>query len=163
MLLMDVLEHVEDDRGVLAPIVESLRQGAILLLTVPADMRLWSAHDEGVLHWRRYDESMLHALWRGLPVAPIALTHFCARLYPLAVVRRFLWRVRGFWPAPRNGWDMRVPPGPLNRMLERAFERETPRLIEVARGHQSRAYGYGVSLMALLRRTDREPQRGDRP
>src|SRR5262245_38645298 len=50
MLLMDVLEHVEDDRAVFEPLVQCLRPGAIMLLTVPADMRLWSVHDEGLMH-----------------------------------------------------------------------------------------------------------------
>ena len=45
VLMTDVLEHVFDDRGLLEPIIDVCPPGAKLLLTVPADMRLWSPHD----------------------------------------------------------------------------------------------------------------------
>jgi SAM-dependent methyltransferase len=160
MLLMDVLEHVEDDRAVLAPLVDSLQPGAILLITVPADMRLWSAHDEGLLHYRRYDEAMLRRAWAGLPVEPIAVTHFCSRLYPLAVVGRTLGRVReAVWP-PRqnNGWEMPIPFGLVNRMLERTFRGESRTLVDLVQHRRAKGYPFGVSLMALLRRVE-EPSR----
>jgi hypothetical protein len=163
MLLMDVLEHVEDDRAVLAPLIESLKPGAIMLITVPADMRLWSEHDEGLLHYRRYDEAMLRRTWRGLPVEPIALTHFCSRLYRLARLERALGRMRKrLLPARRNGvWDMRVPASPLNRMLERTFEGESRVLCDVVSGRRREGYAHGVSLMAVLRRIDHACGGGD--
>jgi hypothetical protein len=130
-----------------------------MLLTVPADMRLWSAHDEGLLHYRRYDRAMLHGLWRGLPVEPLAITPFCSRLYPLARLQRSLGRVRdALLPARGNGtagpWDMRVPLAPINAILERAFAGESRTLCEVASGQRRWGYAHGVSLMALLRRVD---------
>ena len=154
MLLMDVLEHVEDDRAVFEPLVRSLQPGAIMLVTVPADMRLWSAHDEGLLHFRRYDESMLRTLWKGLPLEPIATTHFCTRLYPLARVERSIGRLRNRVLKPRDVWDMRVPAGPINRLLERTFEGESRTLVDFVQGRRPSGYSYGVSLLALLRRTD---------
>ena len=45
VLLMDVLEHVPDDAAVLGSIVDALRPGCHVLITVPADMKLWSSHD----------------------------------------------------------------------------------------------------------------------
>jgi hypothetical protein len=154
MLLMDVLEHVEDDRAVLAPLALSLSPGAVLLITVPADMRLWSAHDEGLLHFRRYDETMLRGLWRGLPLKPIAVSHFCTRLYPLARLQRGLGALRDRLRLRRGAWDMRVPATPLNRLLERTFRGESRTLVDLAQGRRSAGYRYGVSLMALLRRVD---------
>lgn len=153
MLLMDVLEHVEDDRAVLAPIVQAMPAGAILLITVPADMRLWSAHDEGLLHYRRYDESMMLRLCSGLPLELIAMTHFCSRLYPLARLSRSLGRVRDRLLPPRDAWDMRVPASPLNRVMERVFEGESSRLVEFVRGRRREGFRHGVSLLAMLRRT----------
>src|SRR4051812_41173877 len=51
VLLTDVLEHVADDRGLLESIVEASSPGAQVLITVPADMRLWSPHDEAFGHF----------------------------------------------------------------------------------------------------------------
>jgi hypothetical protein len=139
-------------------VVNWLTPGAIVLVTVPADMRLWSAHDIGLLHRRRYDRAMLERTWAGLPVQVMALTHFCARLYPFARLRSAFRRV-----VPRrtqtNGWSMRVPAGPINRVLKRTFEGESRVLCNLAGGRSRQGYSYGVSLMALLRRVDDDASR----
>lgn len=58
----DVLEHIEDDRAALAQWVTWLRPGGVLLLSVPAHMRLWTAGDEWAGHYRRYGREALQAL-----------------------------------------------------------------------------------------------------
>jgi len=55
----DVLEHIEEDYLAAAEITRVLRPGGTALIAVPADMALWSAHDEAVGHVRRYDREML--------------------------------------------------------------------------------------------------------
>ena len=45
----DVLEHIEEDYLVAAEITRVLRPGGTALIAVPADMALWSAHDEAVV------------------------------------------------------------------------------------------------------------------
>ena len=55
----DVIEHIEDDYLATAEIHRVLRPGGTLLVTVPCDMRLWSAHDVAVHHVRRYDRDGL--------------------------------------------------------------------------------------------------------
>jgi SAM-dependent methyltransferase len=58
----DVLEHIEDDYLAAAEIRRALQPGGTLLVTVPADMRLWSAHDVASHHVRRYDRAGLRRL-----------------------------------------------------------------------------------------------------
>jgi hypothetical protein len=61
VLLLDVIEHIEDDIGFL----DRLRQSALtadstsFLITVPAWQRLHSAHDVFLGHFRRYDSGVL--------------------------------------------------------------------------------------------------------
>lgn len=55
----DVIEHIEDDYLAVAEIRRVLRPGGTLLVTVPCDMRLWSAHDVASHHFRRYDRAGL--------------------------------------------------------------------------------------------------------
>lgn len=55
----DVLEHIEEDYLATAEISRVLRPGGTALIAVPADMALWSAHDEAVNHVRRYDRKSL--------------------------------------------------------------------------------------------------------
>jgi len=155
LLLMDVLEHVPDDRAVLKPLIHAAHPGALILITVPADMKLWSSHDVGLLHYRRYDPDMLQKAWAGLPVELVAMTHFCSRLYPLARLQRGLGTVReklSPLPAKRN-WDMKVPAGPMNRLLERTFAGESSVVVETVRNRRKHGYRRGVSLMAVLKKT----------
>lgn len=60
ILLMDVIEHVENDsyflRGVLA---KNAEPGAMVLVSVPAWQALYSDHDRAIHHYRRYSPSQL--------------------------------------------------------------------------------------------------------
>jgi len=58
----DILEHIEEDYLAAAEICRVLRHGGTALIAVPADMALWSAHDEAVDHVRRYDRESLTTL-----------------------------------------------------------------------------------------------------
>ncbi|MGB3828158.1 MAG: class I SAM-dependent methyltransferase [Ornithinimicrobium sp.] len=54
VVALDVLEHLADDDAAVREIHRVLRPGGLALIAVPADPRLWSAHDEAVGHVRRY-------------------------------------------------------------------------------------------------------------
>ncbi len=151
VLMMDVLEHVEDDSALLAAQVDALKPGGFLLLTVPADMRLWSEHDVSFGHFRRYDLEGFRAVWSGLGIEEVMISYFNTRLYPIVRAVRALNRIRGrAWG--RSGTDLSSPPGPANRLLERYFAGESKRLIALLKGRRNRGYGYGVSLIAVLRK-----------
>jgi SAM-dependent methyltransferase len=152
VLLTDVIEHVFDDRGLLEPIVDVCSPGAKLVITVPADMRLWSPHDTAFGHFRRYDAESLARVWAGLPVQQRLLTHFNHRLYPAVKLARTINRVRGRCAGAANT-DFRLPLGPVNRFLERIFAGESTRLMTAIDSEEA-AYSRGVSLMAILERQE---------
>lgn len=54
LVAYDVLEHIEEDDMVVAEIARVVRPGGKVLIAVPADPKLWSAHDVAVKHVRRY-------------------------------------------------------------------------------------------------------------
>lgn len=54
VLMMDVLEHVDDDVNLLREYVEKVPVGTYFLITVPAFSFLWSGHDVYLDHKRRY-------------------------------------------------------------------------------------------------------------
>ena len=63
LLLLDVIEHVEDDREFLSGLVaDRLRRGGIALVSVPAWPRLFSAHDVALSHHRRYSPAQARAV-----------------------------------------------------------------------------------------------------
>jgi SAM-dependent methyltransferase len=61
-LLCDVVEHVADDRALLATVRERLRGEGHVLITVPAFQSLFTAHDRALRHFRRYRLSQLERL-----------------------------------------------------------------------------------------------------
>lgn len=62
-LLLDVLEHVDDDREFVRGIVEdSLQPGAHALVSVPCWPGLFSDHDRALRHHRRYRPPEIRAL-----------------------------------------------------------------------------------------------------
>ncbi|HEX3996985.1 MAG TPA: class I SAM-dependent methyltransferase [Pirellulales bacterium] len=152
LLMMDVLEHVGDDFSLFSSVAAALPPGAFFLITVPADLRLWTGHDESFGHYRRYDARRLAKVWEGLPIEPILLSHFNSRLYPLIRGVRAMNRWRG--PdrvAGKSGTDFAIPIAPVNRMLENIFAGEARAMCRAIATGRS-AYRHGVSLMAILRR-----------
>lgn len=61
-LLMDVLEHVDDDLALLRSYVSTASNGATVLITVPMHEELWSPHDDYLGHFRRYSVQQLETL-----------------------------------------------------------------------------------------------------
>lgn len=91
--LLDVLEHQEDDRAFLKHLVGKMRPGAMLLLTVPADQRLWSQWDVSLGHFRRYDKRSLVGCTDGLPLSVVEVSYLFPELVPLGMMRAHKRRV----------------------------------------------------------------------
>lgn len=62
ILYIDVLEHIEDDRGQLARAARRLEPGGNLVVLAPAHQFLFSAFDRAIGHYRRYNRRTLAAL-----------------------------------------------------------------------------------------------------
>lgn len=151
ILLLDVLEHIEDDAGFFKRIVGLAKPGALIFITVPACPWLWSPHDNDHHHFRRYMPDTLKSLWAGAPIKELMISFFNSRLYPLIRLARIGTRRRGKVHG-EAGTDLSVPAKPVNLALERIFRGEKSRLVEALRSG-SFAYRKGVSLVAVLRRT----------
>ncbi len=90
VLLADVLEHVEDDVNFLSDIIEAIRPGALIIITVPAHKILWSNHDVALGHKRRYQVNTLNNLWNNRPVKKLFFSPFNFILSPLVFLNRLL-------------------------------------------------------------------------
>jgi SAM-dependent methyltransferase len=101
VLLLDVLEHVPNDRAFLASIVGGLlAPGGVLLASVPAYPSLFARHDVDLGHHRRYRPDDLLLLLRnaGLDVATTAgLFH---SLLSVRVAQKLSEIIRGVWTRP---------------------------------------------------------------
>ena len=151
LLLMDVLEHVQDDSQLLSGIIQWMSPGSLLLITVPADMTLWSPHDVSFGHFRRYDRDGLERVWAHLPVTPLLISYYNTLLYP--IIRWIRTRNRQRHQSyGDSGTDFRIPPAPVNRLLTALFASEAPALVRQLKERRAPSIPRGVSLLAVLQR-----------
>jgi SAM-dependent methyltransferase len=81
VVALEVLEHIEDDRGALARWRDWLKPNGRLLLSVPAHQSRWGVDDEAVGHFRRYERADLTRL---LDDVGFDIDHIESWGYPLA-------------------------------------------------------------------------------
>ncbi|WP_428261622.1 class I SAM-dependent methyltransferase [Haliangium sp.] len=94
VVMFDVLEHIEDDRGALAAVYELLAPEGTLCLTVPALRWLWSHHDVAHHHHRRYHRDELGAMLNRAGFEPVLLSYMNSLLLPLMGAARLLIKPR---------------------------------------------------------------------
>ena len=155
VMLMDVLEHIEDDFLFVSELLSSMKPGAHLLLMAPADPTLWGPHDKGFEHFRRYTLDRLRLLWKDLPVTERLVSYCNSRLYPLVKVARMISRMCGASLGP-NDTDLSLPIAPVNSLFHTIFLSEKKKLVRLFNGESSKGFGFGVSIMAVVRREEGE-------
>lgn len=138
--LLDVLEHVPDDVASLKAILKRLKPGGALVLTVPANPWMWSAHDVAHHHFRRYSKRELKRVVREAGFEVALLSFFNTLLFPLVAAARVVGKL-----TRKESADDSLPSGPVNGILEQIFGLEA--------GMVGRTpMPFGVSLVAVLRR-----------
>ena len=89
-LMMDVIEHVDDDVALVRQYSSKMAPGGHMLVTVPAFNWLWSGHDEFLEHRRRYTRQGLERVLDAAGLEVLKSRYFFAVLLPLVVPLR-LW------------------------------------------------------------------------
>jgi SAM-dependent methyltransferase len=140
---LDVIEHLQDDRGALRELRRVLAPDGALLVTVPAYQWLWSGHDEINHHHRRYNRATLQQAARDAGWECTLSSHFNSLLLPVAIALRALDRLHT--QATESSLDLWVPPVPLNWLLQQPLDLEAAL---IGRGVHIPA---GLSLLAVLR------------
>lgn len=141
VLLLDVLEHLDDDLAGLRAAHRVLREGGVLVVTVPAYPWLWSGHDVALAHRRRYVAAGLRQLVESAGYRVERLSYFNTLLFPAIASIRLYKRWRG-----DDHHDLVHPGSRLNAFLEWLFALErhvvpTP------------ALPFGTSLFVAARRS----------
>ncbi|MHC4515836.1 MAG: class I SAM-dependent methyltransferase [Planctomycetota bacterium] len=81
--LFDVIEHIEDDRQVLAEVKRILKPDGQVFISVPAYQFLFSQNDRIAHHLRRYTSQKLSQVLTSVGLKPRKLTYFNTFLFPL--------------------------------------------------------------------------------
>ncbi|MFT3827359.1 MAG: methyltransferase domain-containing protein [Chitinophagaceae bacterium] len=90
--VLDVLEHVDDDRSALKELHRLNSKDGWLVLTVPAYQWLWSRHDEVNHHCRRYTRSQIRQRLEQSGYRIQYLSYFNSFLFPFIAVYRLVSR-----------------------------------------------------------------------
>jgi SAM-dependent methyltransferase len=138
--IFDVVEHVADDVDLLRGAAALAVPGGFLLLTVPADPRLWSKFDRYAGHYRRYTRRALEDLLRGAGLEQVRILPLFRILWPLARVNALLGRRQDVTDA---GQEYRVA-GIWNALLRVTLAAER-------RLFRRSARGTGTSWLAIAR------------
>ncbi len=138
--LLDVLEHVPDDLASLKAIRGLLNAGGALILTVPANKWMWSAHDVAHHHFRRYTKVELARVFREAGYDIQLHSYFNTLLFPAIAAARLIGKARLSESA-----DDAMPGPTTNALLQRLFGVEAGLIGRIP-------MPFGVSLIAVVRR-----------
>ena len=127
-LLVNVIEHIEDDRGELQRLALLLPPGSPIVIWVPAFDLLYSRYDREVGHYRRYSRRAIEALCESAGLA-VASSEFVNA--PGAVA----------WAVAAKALRLRPASGPLTRIYDSRF---VPTIRAVESG---RRVPFGQSLL----------------
>jgi len=89
VLVLDVLEHIENDQKVLRNLKRIMKEEGFLILTVPAYQRLFSYWDKMLGHRRRYTKNGLTRKLRRNGYQILKISYFNSFILIPAIVFRF--------------------------------------------------------------------------
>lgn len=132
--LFDVLEHIEEPSEVLRQAATLVRDGGLVVGTVPALRALWSRIDEQAGHKVRYERDTLRAVLQAVQgTRVLQVAAFNRVLVPMLLVQRKLVTRRARSEASQA--NLAVPAWPVNRAMAALLraERRVTRWLDSAR------------------------------
>jgi SAM-dependent methyltransferase len=101
--MLNVLEHIEDDKAALEQTFRILRPGGIAVIEVPAGPHLYDTYDKALKHFRRYDLNDLTSKLRNVGFTVRRQSHLGFILYPaFAFAKRRNQRRQGLHEDPNT-------------------------------------------------------------
>ena len=128
VLLCDVIEHADDDVGLLVEAGRAMKPGGWLVVTVPAQPHLWTRYDEVIGHKRRYTPKLLamKLTAAGFVRPQIRYFNMVTALVQQLHRRRSDRRNKSQEAMTIVCEALRVPPYPMNLMLRLMARAEAP-------------------------------------
>jgi SAM-dependent methyltransferase len=140
VLLLDVIEHLDDDLAGVRAARRIVRRGGVVMITVPAYGWLWSGHDVALGHRRRYTARRLRGVLATAGLLVEHIGYFNTVLFPAIAAVRVAKRLAG-----GGGHDLHRPSDLVNGALTGLFALE--RHVVLRPG-----LPFGSSILAVARR-----------
>ena len=138
IVLLDVLEHIDDDSKSLTTVRKLMNNKGIILITVPAFQWLWSEHDVIHHHKRRYSKSELREKLDSSGFRIKYISYFNTLLFPFALVERIGQKIF----SPSNPEILELSNNKINFLLEKIFSLEAIFMNKIS-------LPFGLSLVAI--------------
>lgn len=121
VVMLDVLEHLDDDIASARAAAALLKPAGLLLVTVPAYQWLYGPHDAAHHHRRRYSRPQLRQTLTHAGLKIDLITYYNTLLFPLALAQRLAQR----FAKPDAPISTQPPAAPVNALFGSifAFER----------------------------------------
>ncbi len=142
IVMLDVLEHIDDDVGTIRVLKEWIRKNGTLLITVPAYQFLYGTHDKLHHHKRRYTVTQLKEVIETNGWKVQYISYFNTFLFPLALLDRLKDKVL----KPSNSIELKMPNKYLYIFLEKIFSLETA----IVGRFQ---FPFGLSIIVIAKKT----------
>jgi SAM-dependent methyltransferase len=151
VFLLDVLEHIPQDRDVLMQIHKALRPGGYLFVTTPAFNAFWSYNDDLVHHVRRYVRRDFARLAAATRLQLMRTRYFMFFLSPLLLLSRLKRPKIASMTREQIQAHLlrthRMPARLINSVLNFLFGLETPLGCWVP-------FPWGTSILGVFRKAD---------
>ncbi len=145
VLMLDSLEHFANQAATLIQARNLLKDNGILLVTVPAMMRLWTSHDAINHHFVRFSKKSMSDLFVRANLEIIDMKYFFQWLAPLKLAIRF-YESR---TANKVTEIQKVPFWPVNKLAELLSLLEWNTYGQICQS-------FGSSLYAIARPTKKQ-------
>jgi len=105
IMLMDVLEHIQDDTAFLKDVLKKISTGGFVLITVPAFQFVFSEHDTFLKHYRRYNKKQLLALINSQNLSIEKIHYFYTSLFFARMASLLLKKIKTAKPTGVGSWN----------------------------------------------------------
>ena len=123
LMAIDVVEHINDDKGFVGLLERHMDKGSFLILAAPALDLLWSRHDIYLEHYRRYDRNSLESICASANLELLDSGYLFTITLPLVLIIRLIKRL--ILPSEGTVSDMSILPATLNYILKSTLRLET--------------------------------------
>jgi len=143
IILLDVLEHIEDDLSAVKNLYSHLKKNGVLVISVPAHSFLWNINDIFSHHLRRYSIKEVKRIVGACNLRILKLSYWNQFMFIPVLLYCMMNKLTGREEKPRN--NLTIIPNLFNEILCRAVKLENALLMK---------FGLiiGVSIFCICRK-----------
>jgi SAM-dependent methyltransferase len=143
ILLLDVLEHIENDQLAIENISKLLKEDGFLFVTVPAYQWLFNNYDKFSCHFRRYTAKQLHHILINSGFRKIIISYYNFFLFPFAVILRLCKKFLN----QTDKKELDMPSTFVNKLFQMIFQMERFILPYIS-------LPFGLSIIAIYKKSN---------